>query len=132
MKPQGLSKSERIKRKKDFEKVFTLGTTLISADKKVKVTYYLDEEPERSNIKAAFAVHKKAGNAVWRNRLRRLLRESYRLNKENLYSGLNSVPGTLLIVFSLHGINQKKNKKVRLKDIMPAVVDLMDKIKDTF
>ena len=132
MKPRGLSKSERIKGKKDFEKIFSSGTTLISSDKKVKITFYYDKNLERSNIKAAFAVHKKAGKAHWRNRAKRLLRESYRLNKENFYSGLNFSTGSLMIVFSLYSINQKKNRNLYLKDIMPAVNDLMQKIKDRF
>ena len=132
MKPQGLSGSERVKRKKDFEKIFTSGTTLISSDKKAKVTFYYDKSLERSNIKAAFAVHKKAGKAFWRNRAKRLLRESYRLNKEKFFSGLNISTGSLMIVFSLYSINQKKNTNLYLKDIMPAVNDLMDKIKDRF
>ncbi|KAF0151992.1 MAG: hypothetical protein FD143_1461 [Ignavibacteria bacterium] len=86
-------------------------------------------ETEQAVLKAAFAVSKKAGIAVWRNRVKRLCRESYRLNKQILKSVVDEKNLSLIIVFSPFSVNERKNKVISLKDIMPAVVDLMNKIK---
>ncbi len=128
MKTQGLSKSERIKSKNDFEKVFSLGKIIYSSDKRFKATYFFDETNERGLVKAAFAVHKRAGKAVWRNRVKRLLRESFRLNKLLLYDSLDLNKRNLLVVLSPNTVNEKNEKKLKLKEVMPAVVDLMKKI----
>ena len=129
MKKHGLSKSERIKRKKDFQRVFQSGSTVLSSDKKLRAIYYLENLHECGGIKVAFAVHKKAGKAVWRNRVKRLLRESFRLNKRIFYSSVNPENDLLLVVFSLNSINEENYKKIYLKDLMSPVIDLMEKIK---
>ena len=128
MKTQGLSKSERIKSKNDFEKVFSFGKTIYSSDKRFKATYFFDKTNERGLVKAAFAVHKRAGKAVWRNRVKRLLRESFRLNKLLLYDSLDLNQRKLLIVLSPNTVNEKKEKKINLKDVIHQVIDLMNKI----
>jgi len=128
VKKQGFSKSERIKRKNDFEKVYNFGTTIYSSSRKLKATYFFDKTNERGLIKAAFAVHKKAGKAVWRNRMKRLLRESFRLNKVNFYESLDLSGYMLLIVFSPNTINEKTDKKIKLAEVMPSLVEIMSKI----
>ena len=137
MKEFGLSGSERIKRKKDFELIYNTGKILHSADRKLKAVFielkdgfehlpltdYSDEDINKECMAAiAAAVSKKAGNAVWRNRIKRLVRESYRLNKKIL------IKKRLLIVFSPLQLNQKKNGKICLEDLMPSVIDLLNKI----
>ena len=77
-------------------------------------------------LKLLLEFQKKAGNAVWRNRLRRLLRESYRLNKEFL-SDCNH---TLLVVFSPNNLNKKQNPKFFLKDVKHDMVELLKKLRD--
>lgn len=128
MKKQGLSKSERIKNKNDFEKVYNFGTTIYSSNRKLKATYFFDKTNERGLIKAAFAVHKRAGNAVWRNRMKRLLRESFRLNKMTFYENIDLSGLLLLIVFSPNTINEKSDKKIKLAEVMPSLVEIMSKI----
>lgn len=130
MKKQGLSKSERVKKKNDFEKVYKFGTTIFSSDKKFKATYFFDRTTERGLVKAAFAVHRRAGKAVWRNRIKRLFRESFRFNKTLLYDSLDLSGGTLYIIFSLNFFNEKKFRKVNLTEVIDPVIELMRKIID--
>ncbi len=130
MKRFGLSKKERIKLKRHFDLVFTKGKVIYSPSKKIKATYYHEDNREDQGVKVAFAVHKKAGKAVWRNRVKRLLREAYRLNKLELIETATRKNKLLLIVFSPYKINQKYNKKIYLKEIMPEVTDLMMKIRE--
>ena len=61
----------RLKREKDFNLVFNKGKRLFSSE--LTVIFY----PSK-NLKAGFAVSKKHGGSVKRNRIKRLLRESFR------------------------------------------------------
>ncbi len=124
----GLSADERIKSRKDFELVFSAGKTVISGNKKIRARFTV-EESEKPVVKIAPAVNKKFGIAVWRNRVKRLLKESYRLNKEILAEISSRKNITIKIVFFPHGINEKNNKNLKLNDIMPGVIDAMIKIK---
>lgn len=129
MKRFDLSAKERIKSRKDFELVYTAGEVLFSSSNRLKAAILIRNEKEEAVLKTAFAVSRKSGNAVWRNRVKRLLRESFRLNKVELKSEVNSKKKILFIVLSPNTINQKNNKKVFLKDIMNDVIDLLNQIK---
>lgn len=132
MKEFGLSKKERIKRKRDFSLVFTKGKIISSDTGKLKAIYYTQDTNSYPIVKFAAAVHRKSGTAVWRNRVKRLLKESYRLNKNILFEKALKDNKDVLLVLSSKSINQKKYPKLFLKDIMPEVIELMEKIKDRF
>jgi ribonuclease P protein component len=61
----------RLKKEKDFKTVFNKGKRLFSSS---LTLIYLPS----SELKAGFAVSKKHGGSVNRNRIKRLLRESFR------------------------------------------------------
>lgn len=128
MKRFGLSASERIKSKKEFELVYSRGEILFSPSNKLKAVFFIDRNPDMIGIKTAYAVSSKSGNAVWRNRIKRLLRESYRLNKMEINNACISKKQKLLLVFSPGTLNQTNNKKIILKDIMNDVNDLLIQI----
>jgi ribonuclease P protein component len=129
LKKFSLSKNERIKLKKDFQKVYTKGKILYSSQNKLKVSYYWESSVNESGVKAAFAVSKKAGNAAWRNRVKRLLRETYRTNKFLLYDLCLSKNLLLLIIFSPNVLNQKLNRKIYLGNFSDDFNDLLVKVK---
>ena len=128
MKQFGLSKIERIKSKKEFSLVYSAGSVIYSDDRKVKVNIYKVKNIDDPFVKAGFAVHRKSGIAAWRNRVKRLLRESYRLNKKRLTDWSSEKKVNVFLVFSPNSINQKNSRKVYLQDVMPQVKNLMDKI----
>jgi len=130
VKPVGLSKKERIKRRKEFQLVYSSGKTVISPQNKFKATIYFIENESHPFVKVAFAVHKKAGNAVWRNRVKRLLRESYRLNKIDILNQSVQRKKSVYIIFSPRTVNKKNYKTIILKQVMPEVVGLLNKIKN--
>ena len=128
MKEFGLSKIERIKSKKEFSLVYSAGSVIYSDDRKFKVNIYKSENSEQPIVKAGFAVHRRSGIAVWRNRVKRLLKESYRLNKKKLTDWSSENKISVFLVFSPNTINQKNKRKITLHDVLPQVDDLMNKI----
>lgn len=132
MKQFGLSSKERIKSKNEFDLVYSAGEILFSSSQKFKAVFFIQRKSETSGVKTAFAVSRKSGIAVWRNRIKRLLRESYRLNKKEICSEVELKKLRVFIVFSPNTINQKNSRKILLKEIMPEVIDLMNRIKVRF
>lgn len=128
MKRFSFSKNERIKEKKLFEKLYASGKISFSSSKKIKAVYLFVEDSNAVFPKVAVAVSKKAGNAFWRNRVKRLLREAYRLNKLPINSFCKEKNKRLFIVFSPFLFNQKDNKTINLFEVMPGVQELLSTI----
>lgn len=127
MKNFSLTRNERVKKKRDFEKVYNAANVLFSSDRLIKV-HFICSENSVAVIKIAAAVSKKAGKAVWRNRVKRLIKESYRLNKKALLEKVLLKKIQLLLVFSPSRLSEASNKKIYLHDVSPGVVELMNKI----
>jgi ribonuclease P protein component len=89
-----LPKNERLKRGSQFRHAYEHGRKFIG---RLFVLYVVDNPPAERMMAgtAARAVgvvtSRKVGNAVIRNRARRLLREAYRLNKQKLKNNLQMV-----------------------------------------
>ncbi len=74
-----LPKRKILRQKKDFQRVYRCGRSY--ANRYLVLYVFPSEELEG---KVGFAAGKKLGNAVIRNRVKRLLRESYRMNQEKV------------------------------------------------
>lgn len=75
-----------IKKNKDFQVVYKTGKSYAN---KLLIMYVLYMETGDSRI--GISVSKKVGNSVVRHHVTRLIRESYRLNKEKIKTGLDIV-----------------------------------------
>ena len=128
MKNFSLSRNERVRGKKHFDRVFHNGKILISSDFLLKSVFLFEYNSSDCGIKIAAAVSKKAGKAVWRNRIKRLIKESYRLNKNEAVNKAKKKKVKVTIVFSPNRLNEDKFKKVKLSDISPGVIELIGKI----
>lgn len=128
MKEFSLSRNERVKRKKDFENIFSSGKILFSTDHQIKSIFLIEYNVEKSSVKMAAAVSKKAGKAVWRNRVKRLIKEVYRHNKQQLLYKVKEEHISLMIIFSANRLKETKQPKVKLSNISPGIVELIDKI----
>ncbi|MBI1939693.1 MAG: ribonuclease P protein component [Ignavibacteriales bacterium] len=129
MKQFGLSSKERIKSKKEFDQVYSKGEVLFSASGKLKAVFLIDRNSGTIGVKTAYAISRKSGGAVWRNRFKRLLREAYRLNNVLMKDVCENRNVNLLLVFSSGSLSQENSKKIMLKDIVNDVVDLLNRIR---
>jgi len=84
MKEYSFPKEERIIKKRQFEEIFKNAKKYISP---YFIIYYLSKEQKR----AGFIVKKTIGNAVLRNRIKRVLREVYRLNKKGIEKNIEII-----------------------------------------
>ncbi len=85
-KRQGFSRGERLLLPREFERVYQAGRR---AGDRYLLVYGLPNKLERTRI--GLSVSKRLGNAVRRARLKRLLREAFRLVKEELPRGYDLV-----------------------------------------
>jgi len=88
-------KKERLSRKKLWEAVFEKGTRIKAFP--LMLCYLPAPLPEEVSVQAGFAVPKRSfKKAVDRNRIKRLMREAYRLEKPGIF---NNMQGKYAFVF---------------------------------
>jgi ribonuclease P protein component len=99
---------EHLRRERDFRRVFDRKRSV--ADERI-VVYGCENGLQHSRL--GLSVSRKWGNAVVRNRIRRLLREGYRLTKAEFPTGLDLVliPKNVADL-SLAGVQQTLRKLV--------------------
>jgi ribonuclease P protein component len=94
-----LRKSERLGGKKNVQEVFARGDKL--AGKLIRCFILSRPAGERppDSLAVGFTVRRTINRAVDRNRVKRLLRESYRNNKALLHPSMKQPSGALSVVF---------------------------------
>lgn len=102
-----------IKKNQDFKEVYNNGKSYAN---KLLVIYYLPNEKDYNNL--GLSVSKKVGNSVVRNRIRRLIKESYRLNEDKIKKGYN-----IIIIAKV------RSNSADFKSIEKALLHLMKKVK---
>ena len=91
------SKKDKLKSKKLIEQLFTEGKAITAYP--LKLIYLKTEFEDESILKTGVSVSKRLHKtAVARNRIKRLLREAYRLNKP-LYFNNSSASYTFMILY---------------------------------
>jgi len=84
-----LNKTERLKRRKIIEQLFSEGRAVTAFP--IRVQYKLIDGPETAPLQAGFsASSRNFKKAVDRNRIKRLMREAYRLQKAPLEQALQT------------------------------------------
>ena len=88
-------KEEKLKGKKHFEALFVEGKSVLKFP--LKLIYLQSDFKDDAAVKIAVVAPKKRfGRAVDRNRIKRLLREVYRLNKGPIF---NNIEGNFAFLF---------------------------------
>lgn len=86
MKPHGFPPYRRLRRPQDFERVFDTGQR--AGDQHLLM---FAAPNDQGKTRLGLSVSKKHGNSVARHRLKRLMREAYRLSQEAVPEGLDLV-----------------------------------------
>ena len=119
-----LGKAERLKNKKLIERLFKEGSSL-----KVypfKLVYLKTSHTSDFPVQAAFSVPKRRfKRAVDRNRIKRLLKEAYRLEKQIVYKGVN---GSFIFMITFIGKEEPTFVNVK-KDIHKLLNVFVEKLK---
>jgi len=107
------TKPERLKNDKEISRLFEEGKSITVFP--IRLIYLFCDENEQPYIKAAFTASKRNfKKAVDRNRIKRLLRESYRLNKPQLYKRLDTKNYIFMFIY----IGKEAVKKDTLNEKM--------------
>ena len=78
--------TESLKKNRDFQQVYKKGTSFAN---RYLVMYVMDNGLEINRV--GISVSKKVGNSVVRHRVKRLIKEAYRLQEERFHRGLDVV-----------------------------------------
>ena len=105
-------KEEKLKSQKLIEQLFDKGNSL--SEFPLRIVYLKLEHSSNYPIQAGFSVPKrKFKKAVDRNRIKRLLRESYRQHKHTLYQNIND---KYILMFTY--LDEKEQKYVDIEEKM--------------
>lgn len=115
------SKAEKLKSKKLFEKLFAEGKSI--SEYPLRMVYVKTAVTQEIPIKAGVTVSKrKFKSAVKRNRIKRVLREAYRLNKAIIFN--NREANYALLIMYL-GKEMPESAQVH-----KTMIKLLEKFKD--
>ncbi len=110
-----LSKQNILRKNKEFQCIYQHGKSYANHF----IVLYIFSQNRAKSRKVGFAAGKKLGNAVTRNRVKRLLREAYRLNQHKIVNdGLN-----ILLV------GRKPMTNVKYNVVEKALINLCAKAK---
>lgn len=129
LKNNEVSSDRKIKSSKDIKTIFAAGKTVYSTNKKIKAIYCTKKISDDGRIKYAVAVSKKAGNAVWRNRLKRLIKEAHQLSSGDLLSFCFRNKLLLEIIFTTSARNESFPGKNHFRNIMSEIDAVHSEIK---
>lgn len=76
----------KLKKNEEFRRVYKIRNSMAN---KLLIIYILNNKNEINRV--GFTVSKKVGNSVVRSRVKRLMKESYRLNEDKLLKGYDIV-----------------------------------------
>ena len=125
MNSRTFKKEERLSKQKEIDLLFEKGASFIVYP--LRIVYV--EKPPVSGTEAAVLVSvpkKRFKQAVKRNRVKRLIREAYRLNKQTLLQSLREKEKGLLIGFLFVGNELPKWKVVEAAVVKALTILIAD------
>lgn len=116
-----LKKDERLSSKKTIDKLFTEGDSILQYP--LKMVFLKTELQTRYPAQTGFTASKKNfKRAVARNRIKRLLREAYRINKHIVYDELEQEQLAIFIIFIGKELPKYEAVKVATKKGLSKII----------
>ena len=116
---QTFNKLERLKRKKLIQQLFAEGKTVTVFP--LKLIYLPSEHDSPYKIQAAVSVSKRNfKKAVQRNRIKRLMREAYRLNKHLVYDSENTKKHIFMFIYQGRNETDFATIENKMKELLKA------------
>ena len=129
-KKYGLARNEKLKSVVKIDALFTGGRPFWVYPLSVYYRIYKDDDGDGAPCKMLVSVGKHYfKHAVDRNRIKRLVREAYRLNKEPLLNAVkaNDVRLDIGIVYKSKQISDYKTVEAAIKQILEKLAAIVDK-----
>ncbi len=122
-----LRKEEIIRGRTAFHNIISSGNRLVG---KVVLCFYRIEEcrNESNQILVGFTVSKKIGKAVVRNRIKRLMRESYRLHRNILQDTTTSIMYRVSLIFVFGTSDYDISKKIKFSVVEQDIIHLLQRL----
>ena len=118
-----LSKEERLSWKRHIDRLFTEGRSFVAFP--LRVVYLLSDE-EGMPVRASFLVSvpkKRFKRAVKRNRIKRQVREAYRMHKYDLWESLEAKDKRMLIAFLY--VDNELHSSVTMEKAMTKAIRIL-------
>ena len=125
MKERGFSKQERICKRNDFNFLFSDGKSFFSYPFRC---VFSEKNADVSLVRIAVTVSKKKFKlATDRNRIKRLIREAYRLEKQQLYNLMQEQPTALdmLIIYTEKQILDQKQIRNGMRILLKKLYNMV-------
>ena len=114
-------KEERLCSKKVIDRLFLEGKSFLAFP--IKVVFLETHLPSDFPVQAGFTVSKKIfKRAVHRNRIKRMMREAYRLNKHELYQKIESRQLAVFFIFIGKEITDYKTIERSMKKSIQRII----------
>lgn len=118
-----LSKEERLSWKRHIDRLFTEGRSFVAFP--LRVVYLLSDE-EGMPVRVSFLVSvpkKRFKRAVKRNRIKRQVREAYRMHKYDLWESLEAKDKRMLIAFLY--VDNELHSSVTMEKAMTKAIRIL-------
>ena len=109
-----MGKSETLRGRGAFDALFAAG---LRANASLIRCLYRFGEASPGSVQVGFAVPRKSGTAVRRNRVRRLMREAYRKEDAGFRGGLSEAGRSASLVFVYRGTPERARGPLGLEDV---------------
>ncbi|MGY3725427.1 ribonuclease P protein component [Granulicatella balaenopterae] len=117
-----MRKSYRVKKEKEFQRVFHQGESIANR----QFVVYRYHQPEQKHFRVGISVSKKLGNAVTRNHLKRYIRQSLTDLKPNINPEYDMViiARKPIVKMSYHEVKKSLVHVLKLATLLPKEFEL--------
>ncbi len=109
----------KLRHRSEFKNCYDNGKRLFSAS---FVIFALKQAEPVTHWRLGMAVSKKTGCAVWRNRVRRLVRECFRLAQHQVVSGFD------LVIVPKRGLNPRSLDLAKVQEELLPLIERLAKL----